>query len=167
MPKNDQGVDKTRYQIIPRTLIFITRADDVLLLKGAATKRIWPGLYNGIGGHLEQGEDALTAARRELWEETGLAVPGLQLCGTLIVDASPRLGIGIFIFRGEYEGGDLRSSIEGNLEWHPANQIDRLPLVEDLSIILPRVLLMRQGDHPFSARSFYDVNNQLIVLFSD
>jgi len=83
------------------------------------------------------------------------------------VDASPGLGIGLYIFHGEYGGGILKSSIEGSLEWHAVSQIEHLPLVEDLRILLPRVLSMRFGDPPFSARSFYDGNDQLKVVFAE
>src|SRR5512139_3317745 len=101
MPVSDQGVDPTRYTLIPRTLIFLTRGDRVLLLKGAANKRRWAGLYNGIGGHLERGEDVLGSARRELAEETGLDCPGLWLCGTVIVDTGESPGISVFVLHGE------------------------------------------------------------------
>ncbi len=74
MPASDQGVHNDRYQVIPRSLIFVRRGEQVLLLKGAAHKRLWANLYNGIGGHIERGEDALSAARRELAEESGLQV---------------------------------------------------------------------------------------------
>lgn len=167
MPKSDQGVDRNRYQLIPRTLIFVTRGDEVLLLKGASTKRIWANRYNGIGGHIEQGEDAITAARRELIEETGLVVKDLRLCGTLIVDAAPGVGIGIYIFHGEYNGGTLKESPEGSLEWHAVDKINSLPLVEDLPSLLPRVLAMRPSDAPFSARSYYDAQERLQVVFSE
>lgn len=167
MPRGDQGVDPKRYQIIPRTLIFVTRGSDVLLIRGAATKRIWAGQYNGVGGHIEQGEDAASAARRELLEETGLQVNDLRLCGTLIVDASPGLGIGIYIFRAEYAGGELKESAEGRLEWHSPDQLAGMPLVEDLRILLPRVLAAQPGGNPFSARSYYDEHDRLQVVFSD
>ena len=52
MPKSDQGVRNDRYKIIPRTLIFVTRGEQVLLLKGAEHKRLWANQYNGIGGHV-------------------------------------------------------------------------------------------------------------------
>lgn len=167
MPKSDQGVDRNRYQLIPRTLIFVTRGSEVLLLKGANTKRIWANRYNGIGGHIEQGEDAITAARRELIEETGLIVKDLRLFGTLIVDAAPGVGIGIYIFRGEYDGGTLKESPEGSLEWHAVNKINSLPLVEDLPSLLPRVIAMQPGEAPFSARSYYDAQERLQVVFSE
>jgi len=166
MPKAEQGISAKRYQIIPRTLIFVTRGDEVLLICGAPTKRLWAGKYNGIGGHLERGEDALSAARRELAEETGLQVSDLRLVGTVLVDVEEMTGIGLYVFCGEYSGGELVESAEGRLEWIPIQALPGLPLVEDLVTILPRALAARQGP-PFSARSFYDEQERLTVAFGE
>ena len=65
MPISDQGMPKEqRYQFVPRVLVFLTCGDEVLLLKGAPTKRVWPNQYNGLGGHIERGESVLEAAQR-------------------------------------------------------------------------------------------------------
>ena len=72
MPASDQGIRRDRYMLIPRTLIFLRRGESVLLIRGAPNKPLWANKYNGVGGHIERGEDALSAARRELREETGL-----------------------------------------------------------------------------------------------
>ena len=165
MPKSEQGVTPDRYMLIPRTLIFITKGADVLLIKGAPTKRLWANRYNGIGGHIERGEDALSAARRELREETGLAGVDLRLVGSVIIDAGERAGITLFVFRGEYRGGDLIASPEGQLEWLPAQELGNYPLVEDLYTLLPRVLNAAAQDAPFCALYFYDERDQMQIQF--
>lgn len=166
MPKSEQGVsDNKRYAVIPRTLIFVVDGERVLLIKGSPQKRLWANLYNGIGGHVEQGEDILSAARRELFEETGLSCTQMQFCGTVMVDASDDLGVCIFVYRAEYEGGTLIPSNEGNLYWAPKNELAELPLVEDLKTILPRVLETDKETEPFSAFYAYDDQDQLVIRF--
>ncbi len=114
-----------RYLLVPRTLIFLRQADSYLLIKGSATKRLWPNKYNGIGGHVDRGEDALGSAVRELLEETGLRAD-LWLCGTVIVDAGD-VGVGLYVFTGSPTGGTLRASAEGNPEWVPYARVSGLP----------------------------------------
>jgi 8-oxo-dGTP diphosphatase len=165
MPQSDQGVTSDRYMVIPRVAIFLRRGDLLLLLKGAPTKRLWANQYNGLGGHVERGEDVLSAARREVLEETGLTAD-LWLCGTLIVDEGEK-GIGLYIFTGECPEGEPVPSREGVAEWISFDHLSTLPLVEDLPVLLSRIRAMQRGEPPFSARSYYDEQERLIVEFAD
>lgn len=168
MSASEQGVAKSagRYALIPRVLGFITNGDDVLLLKGAPTKRVWPGKYNGIGGHVERDEDVRAAMLREIHEETGLSVSGLRLRGVINIDTGETAGIGMFVFSARSAGREVTASAEGTPEWIPARRVTELALVEDLPTLLPKVLAMGDDDEPFWARYYYDREDKLVMEFS-
>jgi 8-oxo-dGTP diphosphatase len=166
MPISDQGVALDRYMFVPRTLIFLTRGDQLLLLKGAENKRLWAGLYNGIGGHVEPGEDIYSAARREIFEETGLRPLDLYLCGVFTVDTQTNPGVCVFIFTGECQESDLKASQEGSLDWHPVLELATLALVSDLHILLPKVLNYKPGLPVFFAQARYDDLGKVSIKFN-
>jgi hypothetical protein len=63
------------------------------------------------------------------------------LCGTVLIDASEDVGIGIYVFRGEFSGQHaLVASHEGELHWVKVENLNQVQLVEDLPVLLPKVL---------------------------
>ncbi len=168
MGAKDQGAEATegRWLVIPRTLCFVTHGDDVLLLRRAAHKRVYPGLYNGVGGHLERDEDPLTGAVREVQEETGLDLRDVRFCGAIHVDAGASNGILVFVFQAEAASRDLASTDEGTLEWVPRSRLADFALVEDLPLLLDIVLDSKPGRAPFFAHTSYTHDDQLLMLFA-
>lgn len=170
MGREDQGVapGRTRYQVIPRTLSFVTHGGTVLLLLGGPKKRLWAGRYNGLGGHVEPGEDIYTSASREVKEEAGLDVRDVRLRCVVHADAGdPTVGILFFVFTAIAESRHVQPSEEGGLEWWPIDALPSERLVEDLPVLLPRVLGMGPNDPPIFAAYHYDEENRLVIRFAE
>ena len=78
-------------------------------------------------------------------------------------------GICLFGFCGDASRarGEIQAGEEGAVEWVKKEAVLYLPVVEDLPILLDRIHRMKRSDPPFSARSFYDTEGKLQVLFSE
>jgi 8-oxo-dGTP diphosphatase len=54
--------------------VYIMCGDEVLMFKRSDDKKNFPGFWSIPGGHIDEGEDPLAAAIREVKEETGVDV---------------------------------------------------------------------------------------------
>ncbi len=168
MPAADQGVavSRQRYHLVPRVLCFVYAGDDVLLLHGAPDKKIWPGKYNGLGGHIERGESVQAAAAREILEESGLRVEQLRLRGVVTVDTGEPAGIGLFVYTARALSRETVASDEGTLEWVPLAEVAARDCVEDVPILLGHLATQGASAPPFSANYRYDTAGRLKIDFT-
>jgi 8-oxo-dGTP diphosphatase len=138
-----QGIDPARYAVSPRTLVFVRRRDRVLLLRRAPDRRVWPGRLNGVGGHVEAGEELSASARREVREETGLTLASLRLAGLLHASepGAPH-GVVVVVFTAEPgppPDAAPAASAEGELAWYPIDAVPAAELVPDVAALWPRL----------------------------
>lgn len=169
MGANEQGANATdgRWLAIPRTLCFLLNGDDVLLMKRSPHKRIFPNRYNGVGGHIERDEDPLTSARREIHEETGITPHSLKLCAVYNVDAGEATGIILFVFTAQADSRDVTANDEGTLHWVKRGEISTLDLVDDLPMLLPRILALGADEPPIFYHVSYDSNDVIQMRIAE
>jgi len=167
MKAHDQRVDNNRYTVIPRTLAFLCSCDEVLLIRYNNTKGEWSGRMNGLGGHIEQGEDPLSAMRRELQEEAGLTDIGLYLCGTILIDTGDEPGVAIYVYYAELpQRLPFEASLEGELVWYNLKDLATAPLLDDVRAILPAAIEAAHNRTSFSAVYHADPTGRLHVDFA-
>jgi 8-oxo-dGTP diphosphatase len=124
------------------TLGYVRRGDEVLLVHRQRDGDDHRGKYNGLGGKLEPGEDAVACLRRELFEEAGILATSLRLRGTIAwpgfgSDGSDWFGL-VFVVE-EFEGVVPERNDDGPLAWVPIAELDSLPMWEGDRHFLPMV----------------------------
>jgi len=163
-PTSARGWLLTFDRVIQYTLVYLISRGKVLLIKNAPG-RSHAGEWIGLGGKLERGEDPVSSAVRELWEESGLTVADPKLRGTFIWIDDVQCGI-VYIVTGTSWSGTLVESDEGALQWH---RIADLPSLEGLAkhqrLFLDRILV----DSPnfYSGVAVYHKNEMVEYMDSD
>jgi 8-oxo-dGTP diphosphatase len=163
MTSTPQILIPNRYRVVPRTILFVFSEDKVLLQKGALNKKINPGLWNGLGGHIERNEDVFSAAKRELFEEAGIQCVGLMLCGTIMIDVTDIEGILLFVFASQEAGLKPIDSTEGKLAWFPVDRIPISEIVDDVPDLLDRVSRTMESGRQFHLLYSYGANGNRIT----
>ena len=104
---------KERIAHLNSTVCYLKKDNKVLMIKFS---KKWGNVYAPPGGKFEKGESPLDCIIREFKEETGLTLVNPKLQGISYWQDSFE-GI-IFVYTAEdYEGKQILTSEEGNLEW--------------------------------------------------
>ena len=108
---------------------FLRCGDKWLLMKRADNRKINPGVWSGVGGHIELHEmnTPLAACYREIEEETGIPQSTIALLDLLYV-ITRRSGNEIrqsYVYFGETDMSDITQTDEGVLSWIPCGELQK------------------------------------------
>ena len=106
---------------------FLRHDDDYLLMKRSANRKIGPGFWYGVGGHVEPSEmnNPHAACLREIFEETGIPaseIEDLQEKYIVMRRGGDEIVVNHFFF-GRVKTRQVTESDEGHLYWVPAGEV--------------------------------------------
>ena len=106
-------------------MVMIRKKDTQLVAVEERRKGHWDGLIFP-GGHVEEGESFLEAAKREAEEETGLSVSDVTFCGLVHwAHRTKKERYLAFLYTAEGEGELLPETHEGRNFWMPLEEFWR------------------------------------------
>ena len=83
--------------------------------------------YTPVGGKIDPFENPFNAAKREIFEETGLKVEDLEYCGTLVETSPVEYNWICFVYRAEIDLISPPPCNEGKLEWIEFSDVLNVP----------------------------------------
>jgi 8-oxo-dGTP pyrophosphatase MutT (NUDIX family) len=92
------------------------------------------GLFNGVGGHIEEGETPVAAMVRECEEEADLRIPEEEWMLLDVIGDEETFEINVFYAHAEIEKAFART--DEPLQVFDLNEVHRLPLAQDCKEIL-------------------------------
>lgn len=138
------------------TLVYLEQDGCYLMLHRVKKKNDEnQGKWIGVGGKVEEGESPEECAIREIYEETGIRVHGLDF-RSVITFVSDEWGSEVmYLFtsdRFDMSESALSACEEGNLAWIPIPEVEKLPTWEGDLIFLRK---MRETREFFSLKLVY------------
>lgn len=165
--KYNENVIRSKYQLVPRTLVFIRRGEEYLFIHKKKQDSFGYEKLNGIGGHIEKGEEPFESAMREIHEETGLHVKDLNLAAIVFIDISINPGILMFVFSAKNSTGHIQNSEEGELIWINREQISsREDIVKDVPFLIDLTENHKSGEPPQLLKYLYDEKKELRIVIN-
>jgi len=165
--KYNENVIRSKYQLVPRTLVFIRRGEEYLFIHKKKQDSFGYEKLNGIGGHIEKGEEPFESATREIHEETGLHVKDLNLAAIVFIDISINPGILMFVFSAKNSSGQIQNSEEGELIWINREQISsREDVVKDVPFLIELTENHKSGEPPQLLKYLYDEKKELRIVIN-
>lgn len=120
------------------TLLYIVNDDKVLLIY--KKRGLGKGLYNGVGGKVEKGEDVMRAAVRECLEEVGVKPLNIRWMGLLEFWNNNELYGYVHVFVADSYEGELIETDEAKPVWFKISEIPYDKMWGDDLYWLPLIL---------------------------
>lgn len=129
-----------RAEVVTLTNMCMVYDDNGNVLVQDKVDKNWGGI-TFPGGHIEKGESFVDSVIREVYEETGLTVEKLRICGTKDWERSDGTRYLVVFYKTNCFSGSVKSSAEGEVKWMPLKDMIKSERLSDGMADMLRVFL--------------------------